>query len=124
MKPLLITIVLSLCTCALAAQDKQNVVKESETDNNYFFRVHLENGRSSQLMHCMNTVTESNINVRMKGELTLNVDTHSELNIDTRDRVLTIEHSGSEPAERERIKQLVVQTKECLNIPLDSTTGI
>ncbi|WP_420458669.1 hypothetical protein [Neolewinella sp.] len=116
MKPLLIAIALLLCTCALAAQQERRHVQESEHEDSYFFRVRLDPGKSSELMHCMNQVTDNNINVHMRGDLTTNIDEHATLHIDTHDRTLIIEHTGDQPEERKRVKEIVARTKQCLDI--------
>ena len=121
MRPVFIAFALLLCTC-VHAQSERSTVTETERENNYFFRVRLNEGRSSELMHCTNELTESNINVRMKGDLTLTVDDHSELTVITRSRTLDIEHRGSQAAERQRVKDLVARVKECLDLPETSAT--
>ena len=116
MKPIFIALILFLCTCALAAQQEHRHVQESEQEDGYFFRVRLDQGKSSELMHCMNQVTDNNINVRMRGDLTTNIDDHATLHIDTHDRTLTIEHTGDQPEERERVKEIVSRTRKCLDL--------
>ena len=116
MPRLFIALSLLLCTCALAAQQEHRHVQESEQEDSYFFRVRLDPGKSSELMHCMNQVTDNNINVHMRGDLTNNIDDHATLHIDTYDRSLTIEHTGDQPEERERVKEFVARTKQCLDI--------
>ncbi len=116
MKPLLIAIALLLST-SVPAQQAEAAVQEVETADQYSFRAELDNGEAKELMRCANALTNSNINVRMKGNLTLSVDKHSELSVDTRRRLLTIEHYGSDPVERARTKQLVARAKACLDAP-------
>lgn len=106
----------------LTAQDA--TVEETETAGRYFFRVHLENGKSKELMRCVNEVTTKNINVKVRGELTFNVAPETTLTLVTRDRTLWIEHDGRDPATRRQAKELVVATEQCLDIPLTTTSSL
>ena len=116
MKPVFSALALLLST-SVPAQSGDQVTQEIESADRYSFRVELENGHSSELMRCANLLTESNTNVNMKGHLTQTVDAHAELSVDTRRRLLTIEHNGSDPEERVRVKQLAARAKTCLDLP-------
>jgi hypothetical protein len=117
MQSLHIIVLVFACTCALAAQQEHRQIRETEREDSYSFRVRLDRGQSSDLMHCMNQVTDNNINVRMRGDLTTNIDEHSTLSVNTRSRTLAIEHAGAQPDERQRVKEIVARTKRCLDLP-------
>lgn len=117
MKPLLLCLLTLLLSTRVPAQKGDDVVQEVETTDRYLFRLELERGKASALMQCTTELTDGNVRLRMGGKLTYPVDDHAELYVDTRRRLLTIEHSGSEPAERTRVKELAARAKVCLDAP-------
>ena len=105
------------CTTSLLLTAQDATVRETETDDRYLFSVHHPDGKSKELMRCLNEVTNSNINVKMRGELTLSIAEEATLTVVTKDRTLLIEHEGSDPAARQRTREVVVATRQCLDIP-------
>lgn len=116
MKPVLIALLVLLCTC-VRAQKTKDAVQEVENADRYFFRVELEKGKAKQLMECTNELTDGNVGLKKRGRLLpYSIDEHTELAVNVRRRLLTIEHHGNEPAERERTKAVAARAKACLNV--------
>ena len=122
MPRLLLPLLLLACTC-VRAQKGNDVVQEVENADRYFFHVELEKGKAKQLMQCTNMLTDGNVSLKKRGRLLpYGIDEHTELAVNIRRRLLTIEHSGSELEERRRVKEKVVETKECLSLPATNVT--
>ena len=122
MKPVLIVLLVLLCTC-VRAQKTKDVVQEAESADHYFFRVELEKGKAKQLMQCTNELTDGNVGLKKRGLLLpYSIDEHTKLAVNIRRRLLTIEHDGDDPEERKRVKEQVAEARECLSLPATTVT--
>ena len=110
-------LLLALSLSAGAAAQTASHVRKVDREDSYLFRVHYTQGKSSDLVACANEVLGNNINIRMRGDLSLDIAPEANFRIVTKDRMMKIEHTAADPETRAEVRKTVAKFEECLHLP-------